>query len=78
MQALRSDFIASLMDIRIFNHEGLMEARKTEYRYQAREVNEKKDGRVKWPVTFAMLEDMKIAEWGNIGMADGMAINTLG
>ena len=74
MQALRSGFIASLMDVRIFNHEGFMEVRKTEYRYQARKINAQKNGRVKWPVTFTMLEDMHKKEWVRMTLSAGMRI----
>ena len=48
--------------------------RKTEYRYKARGVNEKKDSIIKWPVTFDMLEE----DYCKIWMVDGIALNTLG
>ena len=62
-QALRGDFLDNYRPIAIFSDPRLMLARSVEYRWQARELNIRKENNLKLPVTFEMLLDMHAVEW---------------
>ena len=62
-QALRGDVLDNYRPIAIFSDPRIMLARSVEYRWQARELNIRKEGNQKLPLTFEMLLDMHVVEW---------------
>ena len=65
----------NLKDVSIFSHEGLMEVRKTEYRYEAREISERREVNKKRAVTYAMLREMHAHDWRPVMLAGGVEWN---
>ena len=63
LRALQYDFNVNAKDVGYFASKVIMEARKTVFSWNAREVSKNKDANTKLPVTFEMLVDMKENEW---------------
>ena len=56
-------------------HKGLKEVRKTELRYQARDISERKEVTKKKPVTYEMLREMHEHDWKLVMAAGGVERN---